>query len=116
MLDDHVVDLFDEMASQFVFVGVFGNKRLPLQRELVDDVRERKYQRLPEQSGLGAEMPEEQIFGDACAFGDLTRRRAAVVLAGEQLTGGVEQEPARLAGRAAGGPGRRLHSAHDRRP
>ena len=59
VLDDHVVDLFDEMAGQFVFVGLLGNERLPLQRELVDDARERKYQRLPEQSGLGAEMPEE---------------------------------------------------------
>ena len=99
------------MAGQFVFVGLLGNECLPLEGELVDDAREREHQRLPKQSGLGAEVPEQQVFGDACAFGDLARCGAAIVLAGEQLTGGVEQQPARLAAGAAGGLSGRLRRA-----
>src|SRR5580698_4899802 len=48
------------------------------------------------------------MFGNACGLGDFARRRAAVILAGEQVAGGREQK---LAGGAAGptrGLGRRL--------
>jgi hypothetical protein len=72
MFDDHVVDAFDEMARQLVFVGLLGNDRLPRRRELVDDARERENERLTKQSCFRAEMPEEEVFGDACALGDLS--------------------------------------------
>ena len=91
VLDEHVVELPDELPGQLLFVGLLGNDGLPRPAEVVDEVRERQHEGLPEQAGLGAEVAEQQVLGDAGGLGDLARRGAAVVLPREQLAGGVEQ-------------------------
>jgi hypothetical protein len=40
-------------------------------------------------------MAEQEVLGDARGLCDFTRRRAAVILAGEKVAGGVEEESAR---------------------
>ena len=97
MFGNHVVEVLDEMPGQFVFVGLLGDDRLPRSAEFVDEARERKDEGFPEQSGLRAEVAEEEVLADSCGLGDFTRRGAAVVLAGEQFAGGIEQKSPRLA-------------------
>ena len=106
MFGEHVVELPDEVPRQLVLVGLLGNDRLPRPAEFIDEAGEGKDERLAEQGRLRAELPEEQVLGDAGGLGDLTRGGAAVVLAGEEVAGGVEQEPPWLATGAARRPGR----------
>ena len=102
MFDEHVVELPDEEPRQLFLVGFLGNDGLPRLTESVDEVRERQHQGFPKQSGLRAEVTEEQVFADAGGLGDLARGGAAVILAGEQRSGGVEQKSPRLAAGPAG--------------
>ena len=104
VFDEHVVELPDEMPGQLLLVGLLGDDRLPRPAEIVDEAGEGKDEGLAEQRRLRAEVTEEQVFGDAGGLGDFTRRGAAVVLAGEEVAGGVEQESPRR----ATGPARRL--------
>ena len=48
------------------------------------------------------------MLGNACGLSDFTRRRAAVVLAGEQVAGGGEQKLPRRTARPARPRGRGL--------
>src|SRR3954468_22036303 len=95
------------MAAPSFCAALLGDELPPRAPEPVDDVGERKDECLTEQPGLGAEVAEEKVLGDACAFGDLARRGAAVVLAGERVPRGVEQKSAWLA--AGPAPGRNGH-------
>ena len=85
------------MSSQLLLVGLLGDHRLPGPAEFVDEAREGQHECLAEQRRLRTEVAEQQVFGDAGGLGDFTRRGAAIVLAGEEGSGGVEQKPARLA-------------------
>ena len=42
MLHEHVVELSDELAGQFLFVGLLGDDRLPRPPEIVDEAGEGK--------------------------------------------------------------------------
>src|SRR5271170_1657730 len=97
MFGNHVVELLDEMPGQFFLVGLLGDDRLPRSAEFLDEACERKDECFPEQSGLGAEVAEEKVLTHSGRVGDFTRRGAAVVLAGEQSAGGIQQESPRLA-------------------
>ena len=97
MFYEHVVELPDEMPGQLLLVGLLGDDRLPRPPEFVHEAGERYDEGLAEQRRLRTEVAEQQVFGDARGLGDFTRRGAAVVLAGEQGSGGVEQKLARRA-------------------
>ena len=97
VLDQDVVEVSDELPRQLLFVGLFGDDGLPCLTEVVDEVRERQTRASRNKTGLRAEVAEEQVFADAGGLGDLAGGGAAVILAGEQFTGGVEQQRARLA-------------------
>ena len=101
MFDEYVVELADEMPGQLVLVGLLRDDRLPRPAELVDEAGEGKDQGFAEQSRLRAEVTEEQIFIDTGGLGNFARRRAAVVLAGEEVARGVKQESPRRATGAA---------------
>ncbi len=101
VFDEEVVELPDEAPSQLLFVGLLVDDSVPRAAEVVDEFGERQDQGFAEQPCLRAEVAEQQMLGNACGFGDFTRRRAAVVLAGEQVTGGGEQKLPRGAPRPA---------------
>ena len=90
MFHEHVVELSDEVAGQLVFVRLLGDNRLPRPAEVVDEAGEGNDHGLAEQGGLRAEVAEEQGFDDAGGLSDLAGGGAAVVLAGEEVAGGVE--------------------------
>src|ERR1700756_423080 len=104
VLDEHVVELPDEMPGQLLLLGVLRYQRLPCPAEFVDEAGEGYDEGLAEQRRLRTEVAKQQVLGDAGGLGDLARGGAAVVLAGEEGPGGVEQEFAR---RATGAPRRR---------
>ena len=87
----HVVQSADELPGELFLVGLLGDDGLPRLAEIIDEVRERQHERFAEQSGLRAEMAEEQILGDTGGLGDLAGRGAAVILAREQFSCRVEQ-------------------------
>jgi len=90
VLDQHVIEAADEVPGQFLLVGVLGDQGLPCAAEILDEIGERRHQRLVEQPGLGAEVPEQQVLGDARRIGDLSGGGAAVILAGEQVSRGIQ--------------------------
>ena len=49
MFDEHVVELPDEMSGQLLFVGLFGDDRLPGLAEFVDEAGERQHEGFAEQ-------------------------------------------------------------------
>ena len=102
MFDENVVELTDEMPGQLLLVGFLGDDGLPRLAEIVDEVREREHERFSEQSGLRPEVAKQQILADSGRLGDFTRRRAPVVLAGEKIASGVQEQSSRLAAGPAG--------------
>ena len=109
MFDEHVVELRNEKPSQLLLVGLLGDHRLPGPAEFVDEVHEGHHECLAEQRRLRPEVAEQQVFGDAGGLGDFTGGGAAIVLAGEECPGGVEQKSAGLAaGPSHRGEGSRL--------
>ena len=112
MFYEHVVELRDEMPCELLFVGLLGDDRPPRSAEFVDEAGKGEDEGFAEQGRLRTEVAEEQVLRDAGGPRDLTRSRAAVVLTGEEVACGVEQEsarraagPARRLGRSGSGPG-----------
>ena len=59
MLDEHVVQLPDEMPGQLVFVGLFRDDGPPRLGELIDEAYKRNDKGFTEQGCLRAEVAEE---------------------------------------------------------
>ena len=106
MFHEHVVELSDEQAGQLVFVRLLGDDRPPRPAEVVDEAGKGNDQGFAEQGGLRAEMTEQQRLDDAGGLGDLSSSGAAVVLACEEIAGGVEKESPGLASGTTRRPGR----------
>ena len=107
VFDEDVVKVHDELPGQLFLVGLFRDHRAPRPAEFVDEAGEGQDESLAEQGRLRSEVAEQQVFGHACRDGDLTGGGAAVILAGEEVTRGIEQQPTWLTAGPAGRRSRR---------
>src|ERR1700761_4898310 len=99
MLDEHVIELPHEMPRQLLFIRLLGNDGPPRLAESVDEAGERQHEGFPKQAGLRAEVTKQQVLADSGGLGDFARGGAAVIAAGEQPAGGIEEKASRLTAR-----------------
>ncbi len=103
MLDDDVVELFDEMARQFAL------RRSPRERPPATSCANSSTKLVNGRTSASRNSPafepkcrKSRYSVTPAALGDLARGGAAVILAGEQFAGGIEQKSTRFAAGPAG--------------